>query len=209
MGKENERYPRLKERLRKKPPEGRVERVHEFTTDLALGFEEGVWAPRVRMVLSHGEISSWELTDKSNHNSGLSLLHMMKEKWTLILCQTFMLCTPLVTWFLIQHFITCCLRKPYSLQMHLPHFKRSLFLTNATIVASSRYCSTHESDTKRTQHLLWTSIYCQVMSGTRNWKRKSRTAMHSFVCLHRARCVQSMYGRKLIGHCRITKQRTG
>ena len=80
METEKEKYPRLTERLRRALPEGRVARIHEFATDLAIGYEEGAWDSRIRFMkmIRLGETIFWKIDETFESNS---MLHSLKKKW--------------------------------------------------------------------------------------------------------------------------------
>ncbi len=80
---ENEKYPRLSERLRRELPEGKLARIHEFATDLAIGYEEGAWDSRIlfMMIRDHGNVLVWSIIDTSRNTKSVSMLRSLKLKW--------------------------------------------------------------------------------------------------------------------------------
>ena len=60
---DKERFPKLWELMQLPVPKERVAQIHAFATDLAVGFEEGVWGSQVRVVQGMGGVN-WMFTDE-------------------------------------------------------------------------------------------------------------------------------------------------
>ena len=74
-----ERFPRLAERLARKPPNGKVARIHEFAKDLAIGFEEGVWGSIMSYALQGDGTVVWNIHEPFGKSE---LETTPKSKWS-------------------------------------------------------------------------------------------------------------------------------
>ena len=72
-----ESYPRLAERLAKKAPHGRSERLREFATDLAVGYDEGAWGLKLWLTPTDDNSLHWEILDAEEND----LLELPMDKW--------------------------------------------------------------------------------------------------------------------------------
>ena len=72
-----ESYPRLAERLAKKAPHGRSERLREFATDLAVGYDEGAWGLKLWLTPMDDNSLHWEILDAEEND----LLELPMDKW--------------------------------------------------------------------------------------------------------------------------------
>ena len=76
----NEKFPRSTQQLRRQLPEGQVSRLHEFATDLAIGYEEGAWESTVTVIGDRGRPINVRVIDRSDE--GLALKHnLTDQKW--------------------------------------------------------------------------------------------------------------------------------
>ena len=76
--KDKEKFPRLVERLLRTVPHNRVERIHEFVTDLAIGFDEGAWDASIYCNRYQSEIFKWRV---NGANKNQVIQDMLDSKW--------------------------------------------------------------------------------------------------------------------------------
>lgn len=82
-----ERFPRLAARLQMRVPKEKVAQIHEFATDLAVGFNEGVWSLRILPARIPSYIASlpppspkpWSIENLSNNSEPAKA---MRSKWS-------------------------------------------------------------------------------------------------------------------------------
>ncbi len=77
---DKERFPKLWELMQLPVPKGRVAQIHAFATDLAVGFEEGVWGLQVRVVQGMGGVN-WMFTDE-RANKYPEHFEALRSKWS-------------------------------------------------------------------------------------------------------------------------------
>lgn len=76
----DEKFPRSSQQLRRQLPDSHVSRLHEFASDLAIGYEEGAWESTVTVIGDRGQRINVRLIDKSD--LGLALKHnLTDQKW--------------------------------------------------------------------------------------------------------------------------------
>ena len=81
------KYPRLAKRLSRPVPEGKVAQLHEFATDLAVGYDEGAWKPRILPARGGTSIGStvkvppslWTIGSNRNNSNPVEA---MRSKWS-------------------------------------------------------------------------------------------------------------------------------
>ena len=173
-------FPRLRERLHKNPPEGRGARIHEFATDLAIGYEEGVWDSRLFFVKLGGRVAHWSLVGADQHPD---LLEALQLKWTEDLLPDF------DAMYSVGYFVQlsekdCILSErtlrladaPASLLNVFISYKRDKSSAFALLLDSRIRYETNATPFVDFNLLPGDEWHAKL------GKRKSRTAIHSFAC---------------------------